>query len=109
MHITPENGAAALERIRRTFDTVAARLADGRRYLAGPQLTAADLTFAALAAPAVGQAYGAAPGLGDATPQAMRDEVEALRAHPAGQYALRLWREERSVVVDGGSTARSKY
>lgn len=61
----------------------------------GEQLTAADLSFAALAAPAVGQAYASAPGLSERTPAAIWEEVEALRATAAGQLALRLWATER--------------
>lgn len=117
--------------------------ADGRRYLTGDRFTAADLTFAALAAPAVGQPYGTAPGLGPDMPPTMRaqvraghpplslpsilrcmqgrrivmlschvilahlphslqsTQVEALRGHPAGQFALRLWAAERDVVLRG--------
>lgn len=103
MRITPENGEAALGKVRQAFDSVAARLADGRRYLAGDALTAADLTFACLAAPAVGQPYnGATPGLESPDmPPAMREQVEQLRAHPAGRFALRLWAEERGVVLQG--------
>lgn len=96
---TPERGAAALVKIKSTFDEVGALLADGRPYLVGNTFTAADLTFAALAAPAVGQPYAAAPGLDAETPAAMRQQVEELRAHPAGQFVLRLWETQRGIVV----------
>lgn len=95
MGITPEAGAAALQKICHCFDEAGALLADGRPFLTGDSFTAADITFAALAAPAVGQAYAAAPGLSDATPPAMRAEIEELRAHPAGRFALRMWGEQR--------------
>ena len=39
--------------IDRVFEDIAARLAGGRRYLVGDRFTAADLTLAALAAPAL--------------------------------------------------------
>lgn len=107
LRITPENGEACLGTIRRVFDSVAARLADGRRYLAGDAFTAADLTFACLAAPALAQPYnGATPGLDSPDiPPAMREQVQALRAHPAGRFALRLWAEERGVRVAQGQGA----
>lgn len=109
MRITPENGGAALATIHQVFDDVARPLSDGRRYLAGDAFTAADLSFACLAAPAVGQPYNdAAPGLDSPDmPAAMREQVQALRSHPAGRFALRLWAEERGVVLvqaDGGQT-----
>ena len=99
MRITPENGAAALEKIKTAFDQVAALLADGRPYLTGSTFTAADLSFASLAAPAVGQPYASAPGLGEGTPAAMREQLGELRAHPAGRFALRMWAEERGAVL----------
>ena len=99
MGISPEAGAAALLDVRRCFDEVGQLLADGRPFLTGDAFTAADITFAALAAPAIGQAYAFVPGLSEQTPPAMRAEVEELRAHPAGQFALRLWREQRAVVA----------
>ncbi|PRW57097.1 glutathione S-transferase [Chlorella sorokiniana] len=99
LRISPENGAVALQEIRRCFDEVGQQLADGRPFLTGETFTAADITFAALAAPAIGQAYANVPGLSEQTPPAMRTEVEELQAHPAGQFALRLWREQRAVVV----------
>lgn len=99
MGISAEAGAAALQEIRRCFDEVGQQLADGRPFLTGATFTAADITFAALAAPAIGQAYASVPWLSDEAPPAMRAVVEELRAHPAGQFALRLWREQRAVVV----------
>lgn len=99
MGISPEGGEKALAKIRACFDDVAALLADGRPFLAGSAFTAADLTFAALAAPALGQAYGTAPGLGSDTPPAMAAQLAELRAHPAGQHALRMWTEQRGVVL----------
>jgi glutathione S-transferase len=78
------------------FDAVASWLADGRPYLFGDAFTATDLTFAALAAPMIGP-----PEYGTALPQPTELPPETLaligrfREHPAGQFALRLYREER--------------
>lgn len=106
MKTTPENGEKALGKIRATFDRAAALLQDGRPFLAGAQFTAADLTFAALAAPALGQAYGSAPGLSDDSPPAYREVVEELRAHPAGRHALRMWQELRGEVLPAACKGR---
>jgi glutathione S-transferase len=94
--IGPETDAEAGAAVRRTFDAVAARLADGRRYLCGDAFTAADLAFAALAAPAlVPPQYGVPLPQPDALPPAMAAGVRAFRAHPAGAFACRLFAEER--------------
>jgi glutathione S-transferase len=91
---------AAVERSRRRLDEifaeVGARLSDGRRYLTGDAFTAADLTFAALAAPLL-----APPGYDRWLPppetwsDAMRALVETYRATPAGQFAMRVYRDHR--------------
>lgn len=89
--------ARSLGHIDRVFDDVAARLAPGRRYLFGDTSTAADLAFAALAAPVI-----APPGYGAPLPPVDRMSAGAqgivarLRAHPAGAFALRLYAEDRS-------------
>lgn len=88
--------AADASRVRHAFDAVAERLADGRRHLCGDRFTAADLTFACLAAPVL-----VPPEYGTALPQpavmapALAGEIRAFRAHPAGAYALALFRTER--------------
>jgi glutathione S-transferase len=84
-----------LAAIRGVFDQVAARVT-GRRYLVGDGFTAADLTFASLAAPVLLPAeYGSPLPDRSGVPTPLRDLVDEMRRHPAGAYALRLYREER--------------
>jgi glutathione S-transferase len=86
----------AHERVVKVFDDVGERLADGRSFLFGDAFSAADLTFAALAAPMLVPAgYGCPLPPLDLMPEPMRAEVVRLRATPAGQFADRLYAEER--------------
>lgn len=84
------------------FAKVGARLADGRAYLCGDRFTAADLTFASLAAPVlVPDAYGAhlpAVATLPAPFLAMRDDY---RARPAGAFALRVYARDRNAISYG--------
>jgi glutathione S-transferase len=83
-------------RVRRAFDAIADRLADGRRYLCGDRFTAADVTFAALAASVlVPPEYGVTLPQPDEMPDHVARPVRAFREHPAGAYALELFRTER--------------
>jgi glutathione S-transferase len=99
--ITPESAQRSLERVRGVFREVDERLGDGRRFLVDERFTAADLTFAALAAPVLFPAECRAthPALED-VPAAMREEILRLRDTDAGRFALRLFAQERA------STAR---
>jgi len=96
MRIDAAGAARSRERIRAVFEEVSERLRDGRRYLTGDRFTAADLTFAALAAPVVvPPEYGwPLPPL-DAFDDVFRAYVERTRETPAGALALRLYKEER--------------
>ncbi len=94
--ITPATAAQAEAEVRATFDAVAERLADGRRYLCGERFTAADLTFSALAAAVLmPPEYGVPLPQPEELPPAMAAVVRELRAHPAGAHALAMFREER--------------
>lgn len=87
----------ALGRCRRLFDDVASALdSGGRSYLLGERFSAADLTFAALAAPLVlPPKYG-----GDFLPKAemppaFQALVDEFASHPAGRFALRIYERHR--------------
>src|SRR3954468_7981693 len=91
-------GATTIEadepRVWRAFDEIAARLSDGRRYLCGDRFTAADLTFACLAAPAIAPTrYGVRLPQPSELPAPLATSIERFRAHPAGVFALRLYAE----------------
>jgi glutathione S-transferase len=96
LRVDAATAAAGLQRVDAVFDDVAARLSDGRRFLLGDRFTAADLTFAALAAPMLLPArYGSPLPPPEEMPEAAAREVRRLRAHPAGVFADRLYDEER--------------
>jgi glutathione S-transferase len=97
-YLDVDDGTAAesRRRVRAVFDEVGERLADGRRYLVGERFTAADLTFAALAASVLVPArYGVPLPPVEVLPEPFAGEVRALREHPAGAFALRLYDQER--------------
>lgn len=97
LDVTPATAADAEVQVRATFDEVGNRLADGRPYLCGERFTAADLTFAALAAPMLMPAsYGVTlPPTSELPPYAAK-VVGELRAHPAGVHALAMYVQERA-------------
>lgn len=87
---------AALDRVEREFDDIAARLSDGRRFVLGDTFTAADLTFAALAAPMLlPTMYGSPLPPPEAMPDSAARVIRRLREHPAGVFADRVYHEER--------------
>ncbi len=80
----------------RELDWVAGMLDDGRAYLLGDRFTAADLTFAALAAPIVlPPVYGTPLPPVEVLDAPTAALVQRGRGHPAGRFALRLVREQR--------------
>ncbi len=87
---------AALADVDTVFDDIAHLLADGRPYLCGERFTAADLTFAALSAAVLApEQYGSPLPPLDLLPPAMVTDVRRLRDHPAGQFAARMYEQER--------------
>ena len=89
----------ALPRIKDIFQRVDSILRDGRKYLAGNTLTLADLAFAAIAAPLVlPEEFGGAMCRINQVPPVWRKDVLLLRMTSAGQFILRLYREDRPVM-----------
>lgn len=90
--VQPEALVAARDLVAHIFDEVAERLRDGRRHLDGDAFSAADLTFAAMAAPAVLPArYGVPLPDPARLPTDAAIEAAAARAHPTGRYVLSLY------------------
>lgn len=88
------------QRILEIYDEVEGYLDDGRPYLCGEHFTAADLTFSALTAsilspPEYLNGLGVAPADMPAQWIAFADQC---RAHTAGQFVLRMYRQHRRVV-----------
>jgi glutathione S-transferase len=106
LRVTVEGAERSLARVDEVFREVGARLADGRRFLVGERFSAADLGFAALAAPVLlpEECRASYPPL-DAVPARMRDEIVRLRETAAGRFALRLYREERAGPLSPSSAS----
>jgi glutathione S-transferase len=78
------------------FDFVAEQLSDGRPYLFGERFGAADLTFAALAAPVVvPPIYGVPLPQPEMLQRETAAIIEDAREHPAGRFALALYSQHR--------------
>lgn len=100
LNITPETAASSYEKIQSIFETVRELLGNGRSYLVGDRFSAADLTFACLTAPAVSPTeYGGSFPKLDELPSKIASQIKEFRQTPGGQFALRMFREERCLVL----------
>ncbi len=93
MRIDAAGAERSRARVREIFETVASRLTGP--YLVGERFTAADLTFASLSAGVLAPPEYGAPVQLPQLSAAQHAEVESFRDHPAGQFGLRLYRQER--------------
>jgi glutathione S-transferase len=96
LDVSPETATRSEAVVRTVFEEVAERLGGGRPYLCGEHFTAADLTFAALAASVLmPPEYGVPLPQPEELPGPMAATVRELRVHPAGAHALAMFRENR--------------
>jgi glutathione S-transferase len=96
MKIDDEGAERSLGYVQNIFETVGELLADGRSYLVGKKFGAADLTFAALAAPVLlPRNYGSPLPSLDEVPAELLAQIEDFRSSPAGDFALRIYRDHR--------------
>lgn len=95
LNITEASSQRSLAKITAEFDFADQLLSDGRAYLCGERFSAADLTFAALAAPVLVPAeYSVSLPEQDLLPDPLKERIAHFRNRPAGQKALQWFREE---------------
>lgn len=100
LSISDNNVQTGMSLVHKHFDAVAERLSDGRAFICGEQFTAADLSFACMAAPVLlPRQYGIRLPTPDEVPASARADVDYFRAHKAGQFALRLFAESRTAPL----------
>jgi len=86
----------SLAQIRTIFESVDARLSDGRQFLVGGHLSLSDVAFAVAAAPVLlPPAYGGPMPSFEEMPPEVQTVVTEMRSHPAGEFGLRIYREYR--------------
>ena len=98
LRIDADRVERAIVRVESRFAEIGARL-EGRRYLLGDTLTAADLAFASMAStvllPTRAEGFGAELPPLEAMEGPATDLARRLRATPAGQWAMRMFAEQR--------------
>ena len=100
-NITPAAKDAALEEIQEIFAQVSQELNSGQKYLVGNSLTAADLTFAALSSPVLRPPnHPFYDSRLSKLSSARVATIEELRATPAGQLAMNIYREHRHPLTN---------
>ena len=110
LNIDADGAERSRIKIEDTFGRIAQHLADGRRFLIGDKFSVADLTFAALAAPVLLPDHHPTkfPPLTDLADEA-RTQMVTWRETPAGQFAMRMYKDHRdermTVVMKRGATA----
>ena len=95
--INPESVQRSCVKVKDVFAQVEERLAQGGPYLFGDSLTAADIAFACTSVPVVvpDHYFVKLPALSN-FPQEAQDLILPFRDSPAGLYARKLFREDRS-------------
>ena len=99
-----QDPAVFLVEIQKIFTKIDTLLKDGRRYLTGDSITAADIAFAACAAPVLlpVEFQGSLPKFNEISEE-LRQEIIQLRGTSAGQFALHLYQEDRPINLDLGA------
>jgi glutathione S-transferase len=99
LKLSPEAAEAALRTVRQVVDAVDARLADGRQFLVGDRFSLSDMAFANALSPLVlpPQYGGPLPTYAELPPE-LQVVVSEMQTRPAGQFALRIYREYKKTT-----------
>ena len=106
--ISPERAERSMNRTREIFADVEARLAqNGSGYLVGERFTLADLSFAALSGPALlvteAEGYDARLPTIEEAPAELGAFAREMRQTMAGQFAMRMFAEERGTRAEAAA------
>jgi glutathione S-transferase len=96
LKLSASRAQEALGQVRQVVQSVDARLTDGRRYLVGNRFSLSDMAFANALAPLVlpPEYGGPLPTFAEMPPE-VQSVVTEMQARPAGQFALRIYRDHR--------------
>jgi glutathione S-transferase len=106
LKLSASRAQEALGQVRQVVQSVDARLADGRRYLVGDRFSLSDMAFANALAPLVlPPGYGGPlPSFAEMPPE-VQSVVTEMQGHPAGQFALRIYRDHRGAAPRAAASA----
>jgi glutathione S-transferase len=98
MRIDAERAERSRQKVRDIFEQIGHRLDDGRPYLMGDRFGALDVAFAAFVSPLLAPPQHPLRRLTQADfPPGLRAEGLALADTSAGRFALRMYRDHRSM------------
>jgi len=90
--------------IEKMFNEIDKLLADGRHYLVGNKISAADIALASITAPLILPVeYGGTALNFSEISEELRDQIFKFRARPTGQFVMKLYQTDRPINLDLGS------
>lgn len=93
-----------LVEIEKLFDGIDDLLADGRQYLVGNKLSAADIALASIAGPLILPVeYGGTTLKFSEISEELRLQIFKFRARPVGQFVMKLYQTNRPINLDLGA------
>jgi glutathione S-transferase len=96
LHLSPARVAQALATTRAIFAETDKRVADGRQYLVGNQLSLGDIGLATAAGPLIlPPNYGSPMPPFDVMPPELKAIITELRATPTGKFVVQLYEKHR--------------
>jgi glutathione S-transferase len=96
LHLGPERVAQALTTVRAIFAETDKRVADGRQYLVGDQLSLGDIALATAAGPLIlPPFYGSPMPAFDVMPAELKAIITELRGTATGKFVVQLYEKHR--------------
>lgn len=102
------NPVVALVEIDKIFNDIDKVLSDGRHYLVGDKLSAADIALASIAGPLILPVeYGGTKLEFGEISEELRERILKFRARPVGQFVLKLYQTDRPINLNLGELPKN--